>query len=207
MQHLLDVVAHLPAVLAQYDMIRERDRAGSALFMENLYEKELLWANIAGFERQLRQWRRDWADQYPAGLPREVDSQGRDPFPSFRCRDVTSGEIIQPRTIVYPDPQFARTFCMYYASFLTLSSVDTRPKDMIQADEQYLWACLIWRSMEYYVRNAPGNLINRMAFSASVAYRALPEGGPEQESAGEIFAFIERKKKLKSWKQIDTNLL
>jgi hypothetical protein len=80
---------------------------------------------------------------------------------------------------------------MYYASMLILSTVDTRPADAITSTEKLELARLICRSMEYYIRAVPGNMINRMAFPLRVAYGSLPPVCREEECAqgvGEVYS-------------------
>lgn len=203
MHHLLDVVVDLPALLAQSDRLNDEQIS----FTERMLDQQRLWVSMTGLERRLLQWRKDWADRYPSGQPCEVARQRDDPFPIFCCRDTSAGTgFLQPQILDYPDPQLARTLCMYYASFLVFSSIDTRPENAIQRDQQYEWACLICRTMQYYIRTVPGNMINRMAFPLSVAYRALPQIGPEREFAREIFHMIKSKNRLKLWARLDVNL-
>ena len=162
-------------------------------------QKRILWESITDLERRLRQWRLEWADTYPSGQPFEVHTQGLDNFPTFQYVDLHTMETITPTTFAYPDPQLARTLCMYYAAMILLSSVDTRPVNAIQRHEQFEFACRVCRSMEYYIRTVPGNMINRMAFPLRVTYDILPEGGIERRYVGEVFQLVQRKKMLNSW--------
>jgi hypothetical protein len=70
---------------------------------------------------------------------------------------------------------------MYYAAMLMLSSVDTRPVDVITAAEKIEFARLICRSIEYYIRAVPSNMVNRMAFPLPVAYDSLPRRALERK--------------------------
>jgi len=188
----------LPEILYQHDLCAMAIRGKPHLDERITEQQQNLWGLVADFERKMRLWKRLWADAYPAGQPIEVYSQGDDPFPVFRRLDST-GTIITPPTLVYPDPQSARTVGMYGAAMILLATVDTRPTGAITPSEKYDFACQICRTMEYYIRNVPGNHINRMAFPLRVAFDALPEASVERRFVGEVFHLVRRRHTLKSW--------
>jgi hypothetical protein len=199
MAHLLEQVVDLPAILWRYDQYIFALRARSKPPDELNNQMMRLWASAAELETRLRRWKRDWADTYPAGQPSEVNYQDADFFPVFRYTDpLTLGEVTPP-TLVYPDPQLARTLCMYYAAMSILKSVDTQFLGTPPGPERLEFARLICRSMEYYIRAVPGNMINRMAFPLRVAYDSLPERSIERRFVEEVFYLVERKNALKSW--------
>jgi len=82
---------------------------------------------------------------------------------------------------------------------ILLAAVDTRPSPRITRSEMYNYACQICRTMEYYIRNVPGNHINRMAFPLRIAFDALPEASLERRFVGEVFHLVRRRHTLKSW--------
>jgi hypothetical protein len=199
MEHLLERMVDLPAILADFDRYTDAV-ANRSTSVEELADKQArLWASITEFEIRLRHWKVTFADAYPSGQPIEVRSQGQDPFPIFQRLNPFTLEVTTPPTVVYPDPQLARTLCMYYTGLILLGSVDARPSNAITQSEQVDFACLICRSMEYYIRNVPGNMINRMAFPLRVAYDALPERGVERRFVAETFQLVQRKNYLRSW--------
>jgi hypothetical protein len=199
MHHLLDHVVDIPAFLAQYDRFMESLRSGCMPASEVVPTQTKLWEWVADLDHRLRQWKQDWVVSYPHGQPKEVPSQGSDPFPVFRCRNLATMEIITPKTLVYPDLRLAHTMCIYYAARLILSAADTRPTGAPLPHEQYSFACDICRSMEFYIRTVPGHLVNRLAFPLRVAYDALPGGNVEREFVREIFQLVHRRYQLKLW--------
>lgn len=88
--------------------------------------------------------------------------------------------------------------CVYYATRLILSSVDTRP-DRVTPLEQYDLACGICRSLEWYILTAPGNMINRLAFPVRVAWEAFPAQGPEKQFIKEVLSLVEKRHSLGLW--------
>jgi hypothetical protein len=199
MELLLEQVVDLPAILWRYDQYNLALQTTSTSPKELCILLSRLWAAVAKLEDHLRRWKRDCADTYPAGQPSEVEYQGDDSFPVFHYFDPITLRITKPPTVIYPDPQLARTLCMYYAAMLMLSSTDTRPVGAIPATERLQCAHLICRSMEYYIRAVPGNMINRMAFPLRVAYDALAGRAFERKYIEEVFQLVERKNALRAW--------
>jgi hypothetical protein len=213
LQHLLDVVVNIPSVLAQFDSLVEASKTGSMSCSEANHQQTILWASSAGIKHCLQQWKREWADTYPFGQPYEVPTRNEDStafviscnqLPTFRCRDLTTMRIVTPTMMAYPDPRMALAQCMYYASLLMLSGVDTKPGE-VRLDEQYSLACLICRSMEYCMKVLLGGHINRVLFPLRVAYDILPDGDIEREWVTEVFKRIEKIKMIK-WEDVAEGL-
>ncbi|PGG97618.1 hypothetical protein GX51_07250 [Blastomyces parvus] len=199
MHHLLDQVVDIPSYLAQFDRFMEGLNSGYISYSEVAATQRMLWSWVSDLDQRLRQWKQDWIDTVPARQPTEVTNQGSDPFPIFRSRDLTSMDIITPTTLVYPDLRIAHTMCVYYASHLILSAADTRASAALQPTEQYEFACNICRSMEYFIRKIPGNLVNRMAFPLRVAFDVMPESSLERKYIIDIFRLVNDRYKLKLW--------
>ncbi|OJD11563.1 hypothetical protein AJ78_07686 [Emergomyces pasteurianus Ep9510] len=199
MHHLLDQVVDIPSYLAQFDRFMEGLNSGYISYTEVGVTQEMLWSWVSDLDQRLRQWKIDWIDSVPARHPTEVRSQGSDPFPIFRCRDLTSMDIVTPTTLVYPDLRIAHTICVYYASHLILSAADMRPSSALQPNQQYEFACNICRTMEYFIRTIPGTLVNRMAFPLRVAFDVMPESSVEREYIVNIFRLVNDRYKLKLW--------
>jgi hypothetical protein len=199
MDLLLEHVVDLPAVLWRYDRYNTALKTGSTPPNDLPILLSKLWRAVGELEDHLRRWKRECADTYPSGQPSEVQDQGLGSFAIFQHLDPATQYIIRPPTLIYPDPQLARTLCMYYASMLILSTVDTRPADAITSTEKLELARLICRSMEYYIRAVPGNMINRMAFPLRVAYDSLPQRSLERKYIEGVFQSVERKNALRAW--------
>jgi hypothetical protein len=199
MELLLEQVVDLPAILWRYDQYNIALQTSSTSPIELRVMLRRVWTAVGELEDSLRRWKRDWADTYICGQPSEVQYQGAGSFPVFQYLDPITLHIVRPLTVIYPDPQLARTLCMYHAAMLLLSSVDTRPVGAITSTEQLEFARLICRSMEYYIRAVPGNMINRMAFPLRVAYDSLPERSLERKYIKEVFQLVERRNALRAW--------
>lgn len=196
---LLEQVIDLPAILWRYDRYQIAVQTPSKPPNELSSLLSRLWTAVGELEDHLRHWKRVWADTYSLGQPSEVWYQGEGSFPVFQYLDPTTLDTVRPPTVVYPDPQLARTLCMYYAAMLMLSSVDMRPIGAITAAEKLQFAHLICRSMEYYIRAVPGNMVNRMVFPLRVAYDALYGRGFERKFIEEVFQLVERRNALRAW--------
>jgi hypothetical protein len=204
MQRLLDHVSDIPTLLAEYDILTASTNINTISQSEFHDRHIIFWATLSDIESRLRQWKVDHADSYPAGQPYEVPievdcleepiglSYEDDGLPIFQYRDLSSLEIITPTLIAYPDPNLAHTLCLYYATLLTMSRIDTRPECGIQPFEQHRLACLICRSIRYFIQAVPGNLILRMMFPLRTACDSLPEGSLEQKWVQAMFLWIGR---------------
>lgn len=199
MHHLLDRVVDIPAYLAQFDKFMESVSTGVMPYAEIAPTQRMLWDWVSNLEKRLRQWKKDWVDSYPGGQASEVITQGPDEFPVFKCRNLTSMEILTPKTLIYPDLRVAQTMCIYYTAQLVLAASDTRPTGSVSPQEQYKFACNICRSMEYYIRTAPGGIINRVAFPLRTAYDALPQNNIERKYIEEVFQLVEKRFNLRLW--------
>lgn len=199
LDHLLDLSVEIPAILAQSDELALAQRTSAWSEHEVTMKQQALWSEISNLTSRFRQWKRDWVDCYPDGTPREVPADpSNGSFPTFQCRNLATGEITTPAKITYPDLRIAQTMCVYYAKRLILSSVDTRA-DRTGPAEQYELACGICRSLEWYILTAPGNMINRLAFSVRVAWEAFPANGPERDFIQAVFVLVEKRHSLGLW--------
>ena len=134
MQHLLDLIVDIPAILAQFDSITKAADTCSMPGLEIKHRQTMLWTSMADTERRPRQWKKLWADHYLQSQPHEGPHEKYSPRPSnssnfddrlsnFRCRDPITMEAIIPVKLIYPDPEVARTMCWYYAALIILSGV------------------------------------------------------------------------------------
>jgi hypothetical protein len=196
---LLEEVVDLPAILWRYDQHQSALQTQPKSLHKLSAQSTWLWTSIDEFESRLHNWKRNWPDNHPSGQPYEVPLQGGEPFPVFKYVDSITQQTITPPTLVYPDPQLAQVLCLYYAAMLILSSVDTRPNHRISDSSKLGFAHGICRSLEYYIRTVPGNMINRLAFPIRVAYDALPGSSLERRFIEGVFEYVERKNALRSW--------
>ena len=181
-------------------------KANSLSLSEVLNRRTMFQISVADIEGRLYQWKREYAD--PAGQPFEilgpVEAPGgpQDPlnsghqFPVFRCQDQSSGALISPPTIAYPDSELARALCLYYGALLMVSFVDIRTEGGLLPHERYNIACLICRSTEYFMRTTP-NHSSRVTLSLRVAYDTFPEGGIERQWVQDMFQLIAKAEYLK----------
>jgi hypothetical protein len=72
-QHLLDDLADIPTLLAQYDSLVEATKANSLPLSEVLDRRTRFQRSVADIEHRLHQWKREYAD--PVGRPFEVPYQ------------------------------------------------------------------------------------------------------------------------------------
>ncbi|RAK88560.1 C6 finger domain-containing protein [Aspergillus costaricaensis CBS 115574] len=199
LHYLLDLAVEIPGLLWQFDDIEAALKSGMYSPHEISVKQASLWSGVADLTDRFRQWKVQWVDNNPDGPPQEVEVSADDPFPRFHCRDFRTGGIITPPIFVYRDLRLAQTMCLYYSTRLILSSADTRPSDRVGPLEQYSLGCGICRSLEWYIVNAPGNMINRLAFPVRVAWEAFPDGGPERQFMYEVLKLVERRHALGLW--------
>jgi Fungal specific transcription factor domain len=200
LHYLTDLVVEIPALLGEHDDLATTQESQILGRGELRAKQARLWNGISDLTLRFLQWKKENVDCYPGGPVKEARTpQGSDPFPVFRCRDLRSMEIIEPPPLVYPDLRLLQTMCFYYSSRLILSSIDDRPEGAIGMAEKYYLACGIARSLEDYLRRAPGNMINRLAFSTRVAWEAFPAGGVEREFMAEVFNLVEKRHSLRLW--------
>ena len=105
-----------------------------------------------------------------------------------------------PPKLCYPDLRLSQTMCVYYATRLVLSSIDSRPQGEATGPlDQYALGCGICLSLEWYILTAPGNMINRLAFPVRVAWEVFPDGGPERKYIYEVVKLVEERHSLALW--------
>lgn len=200
LHYLLDLAVEIPGLLGQHDELvaaQETQHLGKG---ELRVKQAKVWNSVAELTAQLLQWKIDYVDCYPGGGPvASSEPQGADPFPIFRCYDLRTMQIIEPPPLVYPDLRLVQTMCLYCSNRLILSTIDDRPEGAVTIVEKYQLACDIGRSLEYYIRRAPGNMINRLAFPVRVAWEAFPVGGPEREFMLQVFKLVEKRHALRLW--------
>jgi hypothetical protein len=203
LHHLLDLSVEIPALLEEADNLTTMTLMIPPDNVDLQARRVQLWERIADLTQRMQQWKKDWVDCYPAGLPREVDSQtnddSNDPFPIFHCRNLRTMQTVRPPTIVYPDLLLAQSMCTYSAYRVILSTIDTRPEGSVNLVERYQLGCDIARGLEYYVRWSPGVLVNRLAFVVRVAWEVFPECGIEREFIKAVFMLVEQRRSLHLW--------
>ncbi|GKZ24748.1 hypothetical protein AbraIFM66951_011834 [Aspergillus brasiliensis] len=199
LHYLLDLAVEIPALLWQFDDIEAALKSNMYSTHEIGVKQASLWSGVADLTNRFRQWKVQWVDNNPDGPPQEVEVSPDDPFPRFHCRDFRTGGIITPPMFVYRDLRLAQTMCLYYSTRLILSSADTRPTDRVGPLEQYALGCGICRSLQWYILNAPGNMINRLAFPVRVAWEVFPDGGPERQFMYEVLKLVEKRHALGLW--------
>ncbi|PYH97601.1 hypothetical protein BO71DRAFT_318279 [Aspergillus ellipticus CBS 707.79] len=200
LHYLLDLAVEVPALLGQFDDLQMTADSIVYSVHEMTVKQTSLWDAVADLTERFCQWKTQWVDTYPDGPPREVEALPSEEFPLFQCRDFrTGGGLMTPTKFVYPDLRLAQTMCLYYAVRLVLSSTDTRPAGRIGPLDQYALGCGICRTLEWYIQNAAGNMINRLAFPVRVAWEVFPEGGPERRFMLDVFKLVEKRHALGLW--------
>jgi hypothetical protein len=194
----MDVLVDIPTLLARYDNRIKASTLGILQPIDVETEEAMLCTLLVNVDIRLRAWKFRWVDTQAVCHEWEVSSPEDGQVPVFQCRDEDTGEIITPKVIVYSSLRLASAVCTYYAARLLIASVNTHPTQKITPREQYTFACNICRTMDYYLRNCPGLLVNRMAFVLRVAYDCFPEG-IERKYLREIFALVGRRYSLKMW--------
>lgn len=187
----------IPTLLALFDQIKSYSSLKSPAKVLRLQHE--LWTLATNIEKGLYQWKSEWADRYPNGQAQELRVEPMDTFPTFQCQDPTTGAVVHPTTLVYPDPVLAQAMCHYFAALILVFSADTRPRDPKPNHSTYDLACLICRTMGYYVRTVPSCLASRVAFPFRVAYDSLPEGGMERRYVEEVSRLIGKRRFSDEW--------
>lgn len=196
LQHLLDHVVEIPALLAYADRLKNCSPAKSPVETSRLQEE--LWTFADRIEQALYQWKREWADSYPGGQPTELSARIQDNLSTFRRQDRITGEIICSTTLVYPDPVLAQAMCYYYAALILVFSADARPRET-ELSDMYSLACSICRIMGFFARTVPSGLASRVAFPFRLAYDCLPEGSIERDYVEEAFRWIAKRRFSQEW--------
>lgn len=197
LQHVLDLMVEIPALLSYVDQIKWCAGTATAVEMDRLQQK--LWTLATEIEHGLYRWKLEWADQYPGGQARQLPLPAGDPFPVFQCQDnVTGNIVIHDNMLEFPDPVLAQALCHYYAALILVFSADPRPRDPRLGDI-YSLACLICRIMGFFVRTVPSGLASRVAYPFRLAYDCLPEGGMERMYMEEAFRLIAKRRSSQEW--------
>ena len=210
LHHLLDLTVEIPALLEEADNLTTMALMSPPDDVDLQSRRVQLWEHTANLMQRMQQWKKDWVDCYPAGLPREVDSQtndDNDPFPIFHCRDLRTMQTVRPPTIVYPDLRLAQSMCLYFAYRVILSTIDTRPEGSVSLAEKYQLGCDIARSLECYIRRSPSNMINQLDLAMCVAWQVFPEYGIEREFIKAVFILVERRYSLRLMGKLDARTL
>lgn len=191
LHRLLDIVVDIPAYLSQFDELCASLNDGTKTPPELVTSQSNVRDHAMELDRRLRQWECQDASQYPAGgLWEQVDLEGKDDFPIFRCQHFKTVDIIQPTVLVYPDLLLAMSMCFYWATRLILSAGDPGIVRVLSPEERYILACNICRSVKYYVLNIPGCLVSRLMFVLRVAFDTFAEETVEKEFVSDLFAYI-----------------
>jgi hypothetical protein len=205
-QHLLDHFADIPTLLAQFDILAGAESNSIAVSAEQ-DRRAIFCRLLISLEYCLHQWRREHAD--PRGQPFEIPLQLKvatelrdfstlyNILPTFKCRDMSSREIITPTLISYPYPELACALYTYYSALLVISLFDIRTEGKIQPQQQYNLACFICRSAEYFTRKLFEDDFMQILFGLRVAYDTFPEGGLERQWVEDVFLLIGRTSKMK----------
>lgn len=208
LDYLLDLAIEIPGLLSLSDQLLAGQQSDGNTD-DARAKQHALWAGVADLTSRFLDWKHDWVDTYPRGKIEETPAQSNDQFPVFQCLNPTTGATLTPTKLTYPDIFLAQTMLTYYAIRLVLSSVDSR-SDGVSPLEQYDLACRICRSLEWYILNGPGNMINRLAmemhvlttpgemfsrfaFPVRVAWEVFPEGGPERGFIREVFELARKR--------------
>lgn len=195
LQHLLDHVVEIPALLAYAD---QKNRSPAKSPVESDLLQEQLWTLAERIEQALYHWKREWVDSYPGGQPTELPAHIQDNLSIFRCQDSITGDIIHCTTLVYPDPVLAQAMCYYYAALILVFSADTRPRET-ELNDVYSLACAICRIMGYFARTVPSGLASRVAFPFRLAYDCFQDGCIEREYIEEAFRWIAKRRFSQEW--------
>ncbi|KAF3402936.1 hypothetical protein DPV78_003800 [Talaromyces pinophilus] len=201
LHYLMDLVVEIPALLGEHDDLVAAQESQILGKGEYRAKRARLWNAVGDLTDRFVHWKRKYIDNYPGGPVKDMNipKSPTDPFPVFRCRDLRTMQIIEPPPLVYPDLRLLQTMTFYYATRLILSTIDDRVEGSVSMLEKYHFACGIARSLEDYLRRAPGNMINRLAFATRVAWEAFPPGGPEREFMGQVFNLVEKRHSLRLW--------
>ncbi|KAH8704005.1 hypothetical protein BGW36DRAFT_394177 [Talaromyces proteolyticus] len=200
LHYLLDLVVEIPGLLWQYDELMAAQETQHLGKGELRVKRTKLWNSVTDLTSRFEQWKKDYVDCYPSGAPQETtEPQGPDPFPVFQCHDLRTMQVIKPPSLIYPDLRLLQSMCIYSSSRLILSTIDDRPEDAVTMVEKYQLACDIARSLECYIRRAPGNMINRLAFAVRVAWEAFPPGDVERHFMIQVFELVEKRHALRLW--------
>lgn len=202
LHHLLDVAVDIPAYLAAFDNFKAGLKQGTIATVDWISSKQIaLWETATELDHRLQLWHSIHATTYSMGYVREVfedtirtsenDRDGPWRMPRFQCRDLSTGELVTPSVLVYPDLLLGFSMILYWAFRLVLPAVDDSGLlPVLSTHERYELACNICRSMSYYVPRAPGMTISRVMFPLRVAFDTFSDGMEEKKFMGELFRYI-----------------
>jgi hypothetical protein len=83
-----------------------------------------------------------------------------------------------------------------------ISSTSIRTEGSIQYSEQYDFAYLICRSVNYYMQTFPGNKIIQILFPLRTAFDFFPEGSLEKEWIRKVFLLIGEVRRMKVFESL-----
>lgn len=206
LHRLLDIAVGVPEFLFQTDQFTMSLRTGDAVPVDLAALQSAIQAKATELDSRLRLWKIMCADNYPAGQPWEaVQSGGEassagagsggdgvddDDFPIFRCRNISTMQIVTPTVFMYPDLLLAQSLCFYWAVRLVISAADSGVVSVVAPAERYELACNICRSMRFFVLRAPGCLASRMMFVLRVAFDSFADGMAEKHFIATLFIYI-----------------
>ncbi|RHZ72415.1 hypothetical protein CDV55_108854 [Aspergillus turcosus] len=190
LHRLLDIAVDIPAYLSQIDDFAAALRSGIAPSTELVAQQSAIWDRATELQSRLNLWKSMFADTYPLGRAWEEPTETETGFPTFKCRDPETMQLVEARLLVYPDLLSATCMTYYWALHLIVSTTDSGLASVLGLQERYQYACNICRSVKYYVENIPGCLVSRIMFVLRTAFDAFADGMVEKEFVTEVFRHI-----------------
>lgn len=196
LHRLLDIAVDIPGYLGQIDDFAAALRSGIAPSTELVAQQSAIWDRATELQSRLNLWKSMFADTYPLGRaweePTETkpETEAKTRFPTFKCRDPETMQLVAAKLLVYPDLLSATCMTYYWALHLIVSTTDSGLASVLGLQERYQYACNICRSMKYYVENIPGCLVSRIMFVLRTAFDAFADGMVEKEFVTEVFRHI-----------------
>lgn len=180
MDHLIDCIVDIPALLALIDEISSKvsSSAGSLTLLSQVVSMS---RNIS---HKLSSWKQSWMNtdesivsEIPA--PAEFD-------PILRITDSSTGELVRPNVFMLRDSLCFQAWCHYHAALLIVSRVKLRfsIKEDVNAGagsrNVLEIAHLFCRAMHYFLIYTLPSIADRIIQPFKVVYNLLPEHGPER---------------------------
>ncbi|KAF7114464.1 hypothetical protein CNMCM5793_008768 [Aspergillus hiratsukae] len=194
LHRLLDIAVDIPAYLSQIDDFAAALRSGIAPSTELVAQQSAIWDRATELQTRLNLWKSMFADTYPPGRAWEEAAETKTEtgtgFPTFKCRNPETMQLVVAKLLVYPDLLSATCMTYYWALHLIVSTTDSGLASVLGLQERYQYACNICRSMKYYVENIPGCLVSRIMFVLRTAFDAFADGMVEKEFVTEVFRHI-----------------
>ncbi|KAH8690681.1 putative C6 finger domain protein [Talaromyces proteolyticus] len=194
---LLDVAVDIPAFLGKYDELKTALRRGKLPKEELACTHHDVQATARELDQRLQLWHSLYALSYEHGFMTQAPANsisGDDKFPVLKCHDLSTGGIIEPTILIYPDLMLAVTVCLHRALRLVVAGNDDDGLvTVLRPHERYQLAVDICRSMRYYLHTVPGFLVSRIMFVLRVAFDTFSEGMIEKKFAQELFWYIGNK--------------